>query len=113
MTENAIERYDKFNAEVCPFELFFGDFNDQPIPSNYYNLLNYDDEGDDGNNIHGNSVDDCLMENQVVEDAIVSDNEDINNEIIIDDDDILDSEIYPLQSKMMGIEGVGNENEVR
>ena len=53
-----IEYYDTFNTKVCPYKLIFGDFNDQPIPSNYYDFLN--DEDDDGNNIPVTTVDDAL-----------------------------------------------------
>ena len=58
-----IERYGAFNTKGCPDELIFGDFNDQPIPSNYYNLLNDDDDNDYdyGNNIPGNPVGDSLL----------------------------------------------------
>ena len=46
MTENVIEQYDTFNTNGCPEELILGDFNDQPIPSTYYDLTNdYDDDG--------------------------------------------------------------------
>ena len=40
MTEDAIEQYDTFNTKVCPEDLIFGDFNDQPIPSTYSDLTN-------------------------------------------------------------------------
>ena len=61
MTEDAIEYYDTFNTKGCPYELIFGDFNDQSIPSDYYNLLN--DDNDDGNNIPVNLFDDVLLDN--------------------------------------------------
>ena len=64
MTEDVIERYDTFNTKGCPDELFFGYFNDQLIPSNYYNLLN--DENDNGNNIPSNPVEYSLLENEGV-----------------------------------------------
>ena len=32
-TEDVISRYDTFNTKGCPDELIFGNFNDQPIPS--------------------------------------------------------------------------------
>ena len=60
MTEGVIERYETFNTKRCPDKLIFGNFNDQPIPSNYYNFLNYDD--DDGNNIPGNTIDGALTD---------------------------------------------------
>ena len=61
MTKYVIERYDTFNSKGCPDELIYGEFNDQPIPSNYYNFLNDDD--DDGNNIPGTPVGDVLPDN--------------------------------------------------
>ena len=46
MTEDFIEGYDTFNSKGCPEDLIFGDFNDQPIPSTYYNITNdYDGNG--------------------------------------------------------------------
>ena len=56
MTEDLIERYDTLNTKGYPDKLIFGNFNDQPIPSNYYNFLN--DDNEDGNNIYGNPIDD-------------------------------------------------------
>ena len=56
-----MERYDNFNTKGCTDKLIIGNLNDQPIPSNYYNLLN-DDYGD-GNNIFGTPVDDNLPDN--------------------------------------------------
>ena len=93
MTEDVIGRYETFNTKGCPDELFLGYFNDQPIPSNYYNILNDDD--DYGNNITGTPVDNALLDNELVEDAVVPNDEDINYEIIIDDDDSLASDIDP------------------
>ena len=55
MTEDVIESYDTFNTKGCRDKLIFGAFNDQPIPSNYYNFLN--DDNNDGNNIPVNPVD--------------------------------------------------------
>ena len=66
MTEDVIERYGKFNTKGFPDEIIFGYFNDQPIPSNCYNILN--DEDDDENNIIGATVDDALPNNKGVED---------------------------------------------
>ena len=74
-------------------ELIFGNWNYQPIPSEYYNFLNHDDN--DVNNNTDNPVGDALMDNKWVEDLLVTNDEDINNEIIIDDDDRLDSDIDP------------------
>ena len=64
MTEDVIERYEIFNTKVCPYELVFGDFNDQQILPGYYNWLN-DDNGDE-NDIPGNLVDDVLPDNKEV-----------------------------------------------
>ena len=61
MTKDAIEIYGTFNTKRCPDELIFDDFIDQPIPSNYYNLLN--DDYDNGNNVPGTPVDDDLLDN--------------------------------------------------
>ena len=58
MTEDLIELYETFNTKLCLDELIFGNFNDQPIPSDYYNLLN--DDSDNGNNIPGTPVDGTL-----------------------------------------------------
>ena len=84
MTEDYIERYDTFNTKVCPDKLIIGDFNYQPIPSNYYSFIN--DDNDDGNNIPGTAVGDALPDNKGVEDKFLSNDEYINNEIIIDGD---------------------------
>ena len=40
MPKDVIERYDTFNTKGFPDELIFGEFNDQPIPSEYFNFLN-------------------------------------------------------------------------
>ena len=77
MTKDVIERYAGFNTKGCPDELFFYDFNDQPIPSNYYNVLNDDDEI--GNNIPGTPVGNAPTDNKGVEDAVMPNIEDINN----------------------------------
>ena len=103
--------YDTFNTKVCPYELIFVGFNDQPILSDYYNFLN-DDYGD-GSNIPGTPVNNALPYKKGVEYVVVPNNEDINDEIIIDDDEILNSAIDPLQNESKEIEGVGNENEGR
>ena len=63
MTNDVIERYDTFNAKGGPYELIFGDFNDQPIPPNYYDFLsNYND---DGNNIPGNLIEYVIPEKSI------------------------------------------------
>ena len=109
ITEDVIKRYENFNTKGCPDILIFGDFNDQPIPSNYFNILNDDD--DDVNNIIVTPIDYVIPENKGVEDAVVPNDEDIENEIIVDDYDSLALEIDPLQNKILLIEGVDNENE--
>ena len=91
-----IELYDTFSTQRCLYELIFGDFNDQPIPSKYYNLLNNDN--DYGNNIPGITVDNYLLYNEVMEDAFMPDNEDIKYEIIIDGEYSLASVIDPLKN---------------
>ena len=85
----------------CPYKRIFGDFNGQPIPSDYYKFLNDDD--DDGNNIPGTPVDDYLPYNKVVKYAVVTNDEVINDEIIIYDDDSLASDIKPLQHQILEI----------
>ena len=57
MTDGAIECYDTFITKGCLDELLFGDFHDQPIPPDYYDLLNDDDGDDDDNNIPGTPID--------------------------------------------------------
>ena len=104
ITEKVIEGGDTFNTKWCPYELGFGYFNDQPIPSNYYNFIN--DENDDGNNIPGTAVEDPLLDNEICEDEVAPNDKDINNEIIIDDDDSLSSEIDPPPNEILEIEGV-------
>ena len=95
MTEGVIEQYDTFNTKGCPDELIFGGFNDQPIPSDYYNIIN--DDNDDGKNIPGTPIDDALLDNKGVEDIVVPKDEDTNDEIIIYDDGSLASDIDLLQ----------------
>ena len=51
ITEDVIECYDNFNTKGNPDEPLVGKFHDQPIPPDYYDLLNDDDE--DNNNITG------------------------------------------------------------
>ena len=96
MTKNVIEWYDTSNTKGCPDGLISCDFNDQTIPYDYYNLLSYDDEH--SNNFPGNPVDDALPDNKGVEDAVMKNGEEINNGIIIDNDDVLASNIDPLQN---------------
>ena len=91
-----IQRYDTFFITGCRDEVSFGYFNDQIIPSNYYDFLN-DDDSDDGNNITVTSVDNSLPDNKVLEYAAMTNDKYINSEIIIDDDESLSSDIVPLQ----------------
>ena len=93
MNEDLIECYETFNTKGYPDELIFENFNDQPIPSNYYNFLN--DDYDNGNNIPGTPVDDDLQDNKVLENEAVQNDEDINDKIVIYDYDILASDIAP------------------
>ena len=92
-----IERYGTFNTKGCPDEIIFGDFNDQPITSNYYNLLNYDDV----NNVPGTPVDDALSDKEGLEYSVNQNDEYINYKIIIiDDDESLASDIDPSKTKL-------------
>ena len=99
-----IESYYTFNTKICPDELILGNFNDQNIPSDYYDLLNDDD--DNGNNNPFTLVYDFLSDNEGVEYAVVPSDEEINNEIIFDDDDSLALDMNLLQKEIMLIEGV-------
>ena len=95
MTKDVIEYYDTIKTKGCPADLIFSEFNDQPIPSNYYNIPNNDNVN--GNNIPCTPVDNALPENKGVQDTVFTNVEDINDEIRIYDDDSLASGIYPLQ----------------
>ena len=64
ITEDLIELYETFNTKWCPYELIFGNFNDQPIPTDYYDLLN--DENGDENNMTGTTIDDVLLDSKGV-----------------------------------------------
>ena len=102
MNEDFIERYDTFITKGCPEDLIFGGFNDQPIPSNYSDLIN----DYDGN---GTQIDAALTDNEGVEYAVLS-NDDKNN------DNSLASEIYPPPNNILEVEGadrMGNETEER
>ena len=96
MTEDDIECYATFETKGYPDELLLENCPDQPIPPDYYDLLNYDDDGDYDNNITGTPVDDVLLDNKGVEYAVIPNDEDIYNEIIIDDAGSLISSIDPL-----------------
>ena len=61
MPEDVIEWYDTFNTKGCPEDLIFGEFNDQPIPSTYFDLTNNYD-----NNV--NQINAALTDNEGVED---------------------------------------------
>ena len=86
ITEDIIERYDNFNTKGCPEDLDFGDFNNQPIPFTYSDLIDYYD--DDGTPIY-----DTLAYNGGVEDAVVPNYEDTNDEITTYNDNSLTSEV--------------------
>ena len=72
-----IEQYGTFHTKVCPDELILCNFNEQPIPSDYYNFLN--DENYDGNNVTSTPVDNTLQDNKLLEDPVMPNDEDINN----------------------------------
>ena len=100
MTEDFIERYNKFNTKGCPEDLIFGDFNDEPIPSTYSYLKN--DYNKDVTQIEA-----ALTDNKGVEDAVVPNYEN-------SDDDSLASDIDPHPNNILETEGedrTGNENE--
>ena len=61
MNEDVIEHYDTISTKGCPYKLMFGNLHDQPIPPNYYNFLNDDD--DEGNNIPCTLADDDTPDN--------------------------------------------------
>ena len=69
MTEGVIERYDTFTTKGFLYELHFGSFRDQPIPPDYYDLLN--DKDDYNNNIPVTPVDNFFPFNKGVEDAVM------------------------------------------
>ena len=73
MIENVIEGYDTLKTKGLPRKLFFGDFNEQTIPPNYYNFLN-DDDGD-GNNSPDTPVDESLPDNEGVDYEFVTNDE--------------------------------------
>ena len=61
MTEDVIELYDTFKTKVFHVDIIFGDYNDQPIPSDCYIFLNNDNVDD--NNVPGTPVGDSLPDN--------------------------------------------------
>ena len=91
MTKDVIEHYDTLKAKWCPYELLFGNFNDQPFPPGYYEFLNKNNEN--GNNNPGTTVDDVFPDNEGVEYSVmpnatnVDDNGEENGDEIEDDDD--------------------------
>ena len=84
MTQDVIRQYNTFNTKGCLEDLIFGGFNDQPIPSTYSDITN--DYDDNGTQIYA-----ALTDNEVVEDAVVPNDE--NN-----DEDSLASDIDPPQT---------------
>ena len=53
-----------FNTKGCPEDLIFGNFNDEPIPSNSSDLTHdYDN--------NGTQIDSALTDNEGVEDSVV------------------------------------------
>ena len=64
MNANVIVWHDTFNIKRCPYELLFGNFYDQPIPTEYYDFLK--DNNDDENNIPGTPVEKFLPDNEGV-----------------------------------------------
>ena len=91
----------KFYTRRCTDELILGNFNGKPIPSDYYNFLN--DEDDNDNDILGTPVDNVFPENEGVEDSFMPNDEDIDNKIIINDDDSPALAINPPQNKITEI----------
>ena len=81
ITEDVIEQYDTFKTKDCPEDPIFGDFNDQPTPSTYYDLTN--DYDDDVTQIVA-----ALTNNEGVEYSVVKNDENNN-------DDSIASEINP------------------
>ena len=94
MTEDVIEKYKTFNTNGFPEDLIFGDFNNQPIPSTYSDLIN--DYNDDGA-----PIDDSLADNELLENAVVPNDKDTNDKITTEDDDILASDIDPTPNKIL------------
>ena len=97
----------QFNTKGCPEDLIFGGFNNQPIPPPYSDFKNdYDD--------YGTPIDASLEDSEGVEDVVVKNYEYTNGKISTDNDDILASDVDPLQNEIIDIEGVDlvdNETE--
>ena len=102
MTEGVIEQYNTFNTKIFLYELHFGGFHDQPIPPDYYDLLN--DNDDYKNNIPGTPVENFFPLNKGAEDAVIpnapdvdANDEDIYDNKIIGYANSLTSDLYPLR----------------
>ena len=50
-------------------QTIFGNFNDQTIPPNYYNILN--DDNDYGNNITGTPIKNSPLDKKGLEDVVM------------------------------------------
>ena len=68
MTEDGIELYDTFNTKVCPEDLIFGNFNDQPIPFTYSDITN-------DYNYNDTQIDAALTDNKVMDYSVVPNDE--------------------------------------
>ena len=106
MTLDVLRLCDNFNTKGCPNELLFGDFCDQPIPPNYYELLN--DNDDDDNNTPGTPVGDVFTDNEVLKDLVLpnapdayANDEFIDNDTVIYDADIISSAIDSPQNEIL------------
>ena len=88
MAKDEIKYVATFSTKGCPYESTSGGFNEETIPSNYYNVLNGDD--DDRKNINFPFIDNLLPDNKWVEDEMVKNDEGTKDEIIIDNDYSLD-----------------------
>ena len=103
--EGFIEQYNNLNAKGCPEDLLFGYFNNQHIPSTYYDIIN-DCYGDD------TPIDAYLADNEGVEDSIMPNDKDTDEAITTDYDNSLVSYIGPPPNEILEIEGVDRmENE--
>ena len=79
-------------SKVVQKTSFFGDFNDQPIPSTYSDITNgYDD--------YGTQIDADLTDNEGVEYAVVTNYENNDYESLV-------SDIEPPPNNILEIEGV-------
>ena len=101
MNKDVFEWYDTFIIEECTYELKIRDFKDQPIPFEYYNFIN--DDNDNVKNIPSNYVGDALPDNELMEYAVVPNDEDINYEKIMDVGNSLALNIDPLKTKFWSL----------